>query len=102
MRSRLQQLFGQASPWVLQPQRSALACLAAWLLSLPLTLQQPWLALLGFTAIWGLTVALWLEAPLLHALPLPPLTVLLIGLCLRWGLGPLFLAVGGQWWRCFC
>ena len=96
MRSRLQQLFGQASPWVLQPQRSALACLVAWLLSLPLTWQQPWLALLGFTAIWGLTVALWLEAPLLQALPLPPLTVLLIGLCLRWGLGPLFLAVGGS------
>lgn len=96
MRSRLQQLFGQASPWVLQPQRSALVCLGFWLLSLPLTWQQPWLALLGFTAIWGLTVALWFEAPLLQALPLTPLTVLLIGLCLRWGLGPLFLAVGGS------
>ncbi|UPM49218.1 hypothetical protein MY494_07605 [Synechococcus sp. A10-1-5-1] len=96
MRSRLQQLLGQASPWVLQPQRSALACLGLWLLSLPLTWQQPWLALLGFTAVWGLTVALWLEAPLLQALPLPPLTVLFIGLCLRWGLGPLFLALGGS------
>ena len=96
MRPRLQQLLGQASPWVLQPQRSALACLGLWVLSLPLAWQQPWLALLGFTAIWGLTVALWLEAPLLQALPLPPLTVLLIGLSLRWGLGPLLLAVGGS------
>ena len=96
MRSRLQQLLGQASPWVLQPQRSALACLAAWMLTLPLTWQHPWLALLGFTAIWGLTIALWLEAPLLQALPLPPLTVLLMGLCLRWGLGPLLLAFGGS------
>ena len=41
-------------------------------------------------------MALWLEAPLLESLPLPPLTVLLIGLCLRWGLGPLLLAVGGS------
>jgi len=96
MRSRLQQLFGATSPWVLQPKRSSLACLGAWLLSLPLTWQHPWLALLGFTAIWGLTVSMWLEAPLLQALPLPPLTVLLIGLCLRWGLGPLLLAVGGS------
>ena len=96
MRSRLQQLFGLASPWVLQPHRSALACLGAWLMILPLTWQYPWLSLLGFTAIWGLTLALWLEAPLLQSLPLPPLTVLLIGLCLRWGLGPLFLALGGS------
>ena len=96
MRSRLQQLFGPASPWVLQPQRSAVACVVAWLLSLPLTWQHPWLALLGFCAIWGLTLALWLEAPLLQSLPLPPLTVLLIGICLRSGLGPLLLAVGGS------
>ena len=96
MRSRLQQLFGPAWPWLLQPQHSALACVAAWSLSLPLTWQHPWLALLGLCAIWGLTVALWLETPLLQALPLPPLTVLLIGLCLRWGVGPLLLAVGGS------
>ena len=96
MRSRLQQLLGPASPWVLKPQRSAAALVVAWLLSLPLTWQHSWLALLGFSAIWGLTVALWLEAPLLQSLPLPPLTVLLIGLCLRWGLGPLLLAVGGS------
>ena len=96
MRSRLQQLLGPASPWVLQPQRSAVACGVAWLLSLPLTWQHAWLALLGFCAIWGLTLALWVEAPLLQSLPLPPLTVLLIGLCLRWGLGPLLLAVGGS------
>ena len=96
MRSRLQQLFGPAAPWILQPLRSAVACFVAWLFSLPLTWQHPWLALLGFCAIWGLTVALWLEAPLLHSFPLPPLTVLLIGLCLRWGLGPLLLALGGS------
>ena len=96
MRSRLQQLLGPATPWVLQPQRSAVACGVVWLLSLPLTWQHPWLALLGFCAIWGLTLALWVEAPLLQSLPLPPLTVLLIGLCLRWGLGPLLLAVGGS------
>ena len=96
MRSRLQQLLGPASPWVLQPQRSAVACVVAWLFSLPLTWQHPWLALLGFSAIWGLTVALWLEAPLLQSLPLPPLTVLLIGLCMRWGLGPLLLAGAGS------
>ena len=96
MRSRLQQLLGPASLWVLQPLRSAVACVVAWLLSLPLTWQHPWLALLGFSAIWGLTLALWLEAPLLQSLPLPPLTVLLFGLCLRWGLGPLLLAVGGS------
>ena len=96
MRSRLKQLFGPASPWLLHPQRSALACVVFWSLSLPLTWQHPWLALLGFSAIWALTVSLWLEAPLLQSLPLPPLTVLLIGLCLRWGLGPLLLAVGGS------
>ena len=96
MRSRLQQLLGPASPWVLKPKRSAVSCLVAWLISLPLTWQHPLLALLGFCAIWGLTLALWLEAPLLQSLPSPPLTVLLIGLCLRWGLGPLLLSVGGS------
>ena len=96
MRSRLQQLLGPASPWVLQPQRSAVACVVAWLLSLPLTWQHPWLALLGFCSFWLFSVALWLEAPLLQSLPLPPLTVLLFGLCLRWGLGPFLLAVGGS------
>ena len=96
MRSRLQQLFGPWSPWVLQPQRSVVVCFVVWVLSLPLTWQHPWLALLGFCAIWGLSVALWLEAPLLQSLPLPPLTVLLIGLCLRWGIGPLLLSVGGS------
>lgn len=96
MRSRLQQLFGPASLWLLNPMRSAVACVLAWLLSLPLTWQHPFLALLGFSAMWGLTVALWIEAPLLQALPLPPLTVLLMGLCLRWGVGPFLLAVGGS------
>ena len=96
MRPRLQQLFGPFSLWVLQPQRSGLACLLAWLLSLPLTWQHPWLAFLGFSAIWACSVAIALEAPLLQALPLPPLTVLFIGLCTRWGLGPLLLAVGGS------
>ena len=96
MRSRLQQLFGSLSPWVLQPQRSGLACVLVWFFSLPLTWPHPWLALLGFSAIWGLTLALCLEAPLLQSFPLPPLTVLLIGLCLRWGLGPLLLALGGS------
>ena len=96
MRTRLQQFFGRVSPWVLQPHRSALAVVVAWLLSLPLTWQHPWFALLGFLAIWFLTVALWLEETLFQSLPLPPLSVLLIGLCLRWGLGPLLLAVGGS------
>ena len=96
MRSRLQHLFGPAAPWVLQPQRSGVACVVAWLLSLPLTWEHPLLALLGFAAIWALTVALWLEAPLLQSLPLPPTTVLCLGLCLRCGLGPLLLAVGGS------
>lgn len=96
MHSRLQQLFGPASPWLLHPQRSGLVCLSAWVFSLPLTWHHPWLALLGFIAVWTLTVALWLEAPLLQTLPLPPLTVLLIGACLRWGIGPLLLAVGGS------
>jgi len=95
MRPRLQQLFGPFSLWVLQPQRSAVACVLAWLFSLPLTWQHPWLALLAFSAIWACSVAISLEAPLLQALPLPPLTVLFIGLCTRWGLGPLLLAVGG-------
>lgn len=96
MRSRLQLLLGPASPWVLEPKRAAVACAVGWLITLPLTWQHPWLALLGFSAIWALTVALWLEAPLLESLPLPPLTVLLFGLSLRWGLGPLLLAVGGS------
>ena len=96
MRSRLQQLLGRASPWVLQPQRSALACGVAWLLTLPLTWPHLWLALLGLSAIWGLTVVLLLEKPLLQALPLPPLTVLFIGLSLRWGLGPFLLALSGS------
>ena len=96
MHSRLQQLFGSFSPWILHPHRSALACVTAWLFSLPLTWQHPWLALFGFCAIWALTLALWLEASWLQFLPLPPLTVLLLGLCLRWGLGPLLLALGGS------
>ena len=82
--------------WLLCPQRSALACLFAWFVSLPLTWQHPWLALLGFSAIWALTVALVLEEPLLETLPIPPLTVLLLALCLRWGLGPLLMAVAGS------
>lgn len=96
MRSRLQQLFGPLSPWLLQPQRSVIFCVVSWLLTLPLSWQHPWLAFLGFTAIWFLTIALWLESPLLTVFPLPPLLVFLIGLCLRWGLGPLLLAFGGS------
>ena len=96
MSSRLQQLFGLASPWILQPQRSGLICASAWLLTLPLTWQHPWMAFLGFIAIWGLSLVLWIEGPLLQIFPLPPLTVLVIGLCLRWGLGPLLLAVAGS------
>ena len=96
MSSRVYQLFGVAAPWILKPQRSALLCASIWMLSLPLTWQHPFLSLLAFTAIWGLTLALTLEAPLLESFPLPPLTVLLIGLCLRWGLGPLFLSIGGS------
>ena len=96
MSTRLQQLLGPTSLWLLNPKRSAVICFGGWLLSLVLTWQHPWLALLGFIAVWGLTLALWLEAPLLQSLPLPPLTVLLIGLCLRWGVGPLFLSLGGS------
>lgn len=96
MRSQLQQLFGCLTPWILQPRRSLVACSFAWLITLPFTWQHLWLSLLGFTALWSLTLALYIEAPLLQTLPLPPLTVLLIGLSLRWGLGPLLLAVGGS------
>ena len=96
MRSRLQQFLGSASPWVLKPHLSAFVCVVTWLLSLPLTWQHPWLSLLGFSAIWAVTVALFLEEPILQTLPLPPLTVLLFGLCLRWGIGPLLLAFGGS------
>jgi len=96
MSLRLTRLLGPISPWVLQPARSALACFMLWLLSLPWTWQNPWLGLLSFTAIWGLTLAVSFEQPLLHSLPLPPLTSLLIGLSLRWGVGPLLLAFGGS------
>lgn len=96
MRSRLHYLLGASWPWVLDPRRSALACGAGWLLTLPLTWQHPLLSLLGFVAVWGLTLAVCIEAPLLQTFPLPPLTVLLIGLCLRWGVGPLLMAVGGS------
>lgn len=96
MRSRLQQLIGPAYPWLLEPHLSGLACLLAWFFSLPITWHHPWIALLGFTAIWSLTLAVWFEAPVLQALPLPPLTVLAMGLCIRWGIGPLLLAAGGS------
>lgn len=96
MRSRLQKLFGATYPFVLRPQLSAGTCFVLWLSSLPLTWHHPWLALLGFVSIWCLTVALSLEVPLLQSLPLPPLTVLLVGLCLRWGIGPLLLALSGS------
>lgn len=96
MRSRLQQLVGPVYPWLSKPHLSGQACLLAWILSLPFTWQHPWIALLGFIAIWMLTLAVWFEQPLLQALPLPPLTVLLMGLCLRWGIGPLLLAAGGS------
>ena len=96
MSSRLQQLFGVTAPWLLQPKRAALTCTTAWVITLPLTRHHPWMALLGFVAIWALTLALSVEAPLLQSLPLPPLTVLLFGLCLRWGIGPILMSVGGS------
>ena len=96
MSSRLRLFLGPLTCLALQPRTSAVFCFVAWLITLPITWQEPWLAMLAFFAIWFLTVSLSLEAPLLQSLPLPPLTVLFLGLCLRWGVGPLLLAIGGS------
>lgn len=93
---RLKQVLGPLTPWVLKPQRSALLCAFGWLSTLPLSWQYPLLSFLGFTALWGLTISIWLESPLFQVTLLPPLTVFLIGLALRWGLGPLLLAFSGS------
>jgi hypothetical protein len=96
MKGRLERLLGPLAPWLLRPGGAASLCAAGWLLLLPLCWGHPLMAALAWGAAWALLMALRLEAPLLQGLPLPPLTVLLLGLALRWGLGPLLMAVGGS------
>jgi len=50
---------------------------------------------LAMVAFWLLLRTVALERPLLERLPFPPLTVLVLGMALRWGLGPLLMALAG-------
>ena len=95
MNLRLNQLFGAAAPWLLRPSYSLLACLLGWTLTLPFTWDHSLLSLLGFVSVWFLLLTIWIEKPLISVLPLPPLTVFGIGICLRCGLGPILMALSG-------
>jgi len=96
MTDRLEHFLGRMAPWFLHPLRAALFCALGWLVLLPLCWQHPLMTALAWSSFWALLMALKLEAPILQGLPLPPLTVLLLGMSMRWGLGPLLMALGGH------
>lgn len=93
---RLAALLGQGDRWLLSPGRSALLGLGLWALTLPLARERWPMAGLAMVAFWLLLQTVRLEAPLLERLPFPPLTVLVLGMALRWGLGPLLMALSGS------
>jgi hypothetical protein len=93
---RLSALLGQGEGWLLAPGRSALLGLGLWLLLWPLTRERWPMAGLALVAFWLLLQTVRLEAPLLERIPFPPLTVLVLGMALRWGLGPLLMALSGS------
>ncbi|MFN9546901.1 MAG: hypothetical protein ACK6AD_07505 [Cyanobacteriota bacterium] len=93
---RLAALLGRGEGWLLSPGRSALLGLGLWTVTLPLARERWALAGLGWVAFWLLLQTVRLEAPLLERIPFPPLTVLVLGMALRWGLGPLLLAFSGS------
>ncbi|MFN9630489.1 MAG: hypothetical protein ACK59A_09725 [Cyanobacteriota bacterium] len=93
---RLAALLGRGEGWLLAPGRSALLGLALWTLTLPLARERWGMAGLAVVAFWLLLQTVRLEAPLLERVPFPPLTVLVLGMTLRWGLGPLLMAFSGS------
>jgi hypothetical protein len=93
---RLAAFLGRGEGWLLSPGRSALLALLLWLLTLPVVRERWAMAGLAVVAFWLLLQTLRLEAPLLERIPFPPLTVLVLGMALRWGLGPLLMAFAGS------
>lgn len=93
---RLAALLGRGECWLLSPARSALLGLGLWLVMLPLVRERWAMAGLAVVAFWLLLQTVRLEAPLLERIPFPPLTVLVLGMVLRWGLGPLLMAFTGS------
>ncbi|MEB3333647.1 MAG: hypothetical protein VKP70_01535 [Cyanobacteriota bacterium] len=93
---RLAALLGRGEGWLLSPGRSALIGLALWLALLPLVRERWAMAGLAVVAFWLLCQTVRVEAPLLERVPFPPLTVLVLGMVMRWGLGPLLMAFSGS------
>lgn len=93
---RLAALLGKGGDWMLSPGRSALLGLGLWVVTLPLSRDRWAMAGLAMVAFWLLLRTVRLEAPLLERIPFPPLTVLVLGMALRWGLGPLLMALTGS------
>ena len=93
---RLAALLGRSEGWLLRPGRSALLGLLLWLLLLPLVRERWAMAALAMVSFWLLLRTLELERPLLERVPFPPLSVLVLGMALRWGLGPLLMALAGS------
>ena len=79
----------------MHPGRSALLAVLLGALLMPLVRQRWPMAALALLAFWLLLQTLRLEAPLLEKVPFPPLTVLVLGMVMRWGLGPLLMALAG-------
>ena len=92
---RLAALLGRGEGWLLHPGRSALLAVALGALLLPVVRERWPMAALALLAFWLLLQILRLEAPLLEKVPFPPLTVLVLGMVMRWGLGPLLMALAG-------
>ncbi len=93
---RLAAFLGRGEAWLFSPWRSALLFLALWGALLPLTRERWAMAGLAMVAFWLLARTARLEAPLLERVPFPPLTVLVLGMAMRWGVGPLLMAVAGD------
>jgi hypothetical protein len=87
---RLERLFGPASG-LLHPLRALAAAVLLWI---PLGwLSGRWIAMAW--CCWSLVLlltALWLERPWINRLPFPPITVITLAGCIRWGLGAGLLA----------
>lgn len=96
MHQRIAQLLGPLYPFLTKPVKAATYISLCWILTLPLTWPYPLIALLSSASLWLLLISLKFESNILSIFPFPPLTVLMTGLCLRWGIGPLLLTLGGQ------
>lgn len=77
-------------------RKPARICFLLFAFTIPLSIHHIGLSLLGFAAVLCLFIAISLERPLQQIFPFSPLTVLLFGISIRCGLGPILMSISGS------